>query len=267
VAFKGRRATFAERVSVCEAIEGGQSPSLVAEISGFSRSSVFAWWRTYREDGPEALRTRETPGPAARLSEQQMVDLYLELTREGRRGSSLLKLWTREMVADLIEREFEIGVSLVTATRVLERLGVSPQPLLRRAYERDPKKTQAWRDTAFPQIQAKAKTLGAAIFFVDETSIRSDYATGSRRQVWMTSAIRPRGEACFTLQQGEISAEGFVASCKSFMSYVDRPIFLIVASSDIHRTRVVNRFAVDHRRRLALLFLPRYWPELNPVYA
>ncbi len=273
VALKGRRATFAERVSACEAIERGQSPDLVAEVSGFSRSSVFAWWRTYREDGPGALQTRKTRGPAERLSEQQMVHLYLLLSAEDRRRPFLLKLWTREMVADLIDREFGITLSLVTVSRVLERMGMSPPPRLHRPYGHDPEKTQRWKEAVFSEIQTRAKAKGAAIFFADEASIRTDYdasatmvpGTGVHRSVWMTSAVSPRGEAYFTIHQGEISAEGFTAFCTSLMSRVGRPVFLILADSYIHRAELVTRFAADHRRRLTLFFLPRYSPELNLV--
>jgi transposase len=275
VALKGRRATFAERVSACEAIERGQSPDLVAEVSGFSRSSVFAWWRTYRKDGPWALQTRKTRGPVERLSEQQMVHLYLYLllSAEGRRRPFLLKLWTREMVADLIDREFGITLSLVTVSRVLERMGMAPPPRLHRPYGQDPEKTQWWKEAVFPEIRTRAKAKDAAIFFADEASIRTDYdasatmvpGTGVRRSVWMTSAVRPRREVYFTIHQGEISAEGFTAFCTGLMSHIGRPVFLILTDSYIHRAELVNRFAADHRRQLTLFFLPRYSPELNLV--
>jgi transposase len=249
MALKGRRATFAERLSACEAIKQGQSPDLVAQVSGFSRSSVFAWWRIYREQGPMALDTRKTRGPADRLSQQQMVWLYLVLATQGRRT-----LWTRELVADLIEYELGITLSLVTVSRVLERLGMSPRrPLLDRAYAHDPEKTQRWIETEYPKVRAKAK--GGAIFFVDETSIRTDYdadatvvvpGTRLRRSVWMTSAVSPRRELYFTVRQGELNAGDFAAFCGSLAASIDRPLFLIVSNSYVHRGEGLNRLAAHY---------------------
>src|SRR4051794_1212619 len=46
-------------------------------------------------------------------------------------------LWTRAAVAQLIEREFAVAVSLSTVARYLKAWGLSAQRPVRRAYERN----------------------------------------------------------------------------------------------------------------------------------
>jgi transposase len=43
MAIKGRRATYEERVSACEALESGISADEVAKVLKVSRASIFEW--------------------------------------------------------------------------------------------------------------------------------------------------------------------------------------------------------------------------------
>ena len=211
MAIRGRRSTLEERVSACEALESGISADTVAQVMGVSRSSVFSWWNTYRLQGAEALATKPTPGAKPRLDDGQMARLRGIIT--GKNPQQLdfgPALWTREIVRELISRLFGVEFSLITVGVILAKLGLSPQRPLYRAYEQDPEKVAEWKEKTFPQIQARAKKEGAAIFFADESSVRTDFhagttwapvgrtpvlhGTGKRRSISMVSAVSPRGE-------------------------------------------------------------------------
>ncbi|MGY3608799.1 MULTISPECIES: helix-turn-helix domain-containing protein [unclassified Bradyrhizobium] len=47
-------------------------------------------------------------------------------------------LWTRQIVRELVEREFGVRLSLASIGGMLARLGLSAQKPLQRAYQRDP---------------------------------------------------------------------------------------------------------------------------------
>jgi Winged helix-turn helix len=83
------------------------------------------------------------------------------------------------MIQELIFRQFGVRLSLIRVGAVLANLGLSPQRPLYRSYERDPEKVRAWKQETFPQIQARAKKEGAAIFFADEASVRTNYHAGT----------------------------------------------------------------------------------------
>lgn len=281
MAIKGRRATPEERISACEAVENGTSADIVAQVLGVARSSVFAWLKEYREHGPDALETKPTPGPKPKLDDSQMRELRRVII--GKNPQQLdfgPALWTREIVRELIIRLFGVELSLVTVGRVLANLGMSPQRPLYRAYERDPAKTREWQEETFPAIQALAKKEGAAIFFADEASVRTDYhagttwgmvghtpvvtGTGKKRSVSMVSAVSPRGELHFDVQMKGITGKDFLAFVKKLMDDTGRPVFLIMDNSRVHKSLILKEHAANSNGMLRLYFLPPYSPDLNP---
>jgi transposase len=281
MAIRGRRATFEERVSACEALEGGISADTVARVLAVSRSSVFAWWNAYRLHGADALMTKPTPGPKPRLSDGQMSQLQRIIIGQNPQQLDFgPALWTREIIRELIQRRFGIELSLVSVGNVLAKLGMSPQRPLYKAYEQDPEKVAEWKNKTFPQIQARAKKEGAAIFFADESSVRTNYHAGSTwapvgktpvvngsgktRSISMVSAVSPRGELHFEIQDEGIKAEHFLAFCKKLIADAARPVFLIMDNSQVHHAKILKEYAAQSNGMLTLFFLPPYSPELNP---
>ena len=55
-------------------------------------------------------------------------------------------LWTRSVVADLIERQFAIRLGVTAVGELLAKLVLTPQKPLQRAYQRDPAAIEAWRE-------------------------------------------------------------------------------------------------------------------------
>lgn len=281
MAIKGRRATFDERVSVCRALEKGASADLMAQALNVSRSSVFEWWKTYRLHGEDALRTKKTRGPQAKISDGQLSQLYrLIVGNDPRQLSFGLALWTRGMIQELIFRQFGIRLSLASVGNVLHKLGMSPQRPLYRAYERDPEKVEEWKNAAFPHIQARAKKEGAVIFFADESSVRTNYhagttwapvgktpvveGSGKYTSISMVSAISPRGELHFEIHDQGTKKEEFLAFCKKLVEDAGRPVFLILDNSQVHRSLILKEYAEESNGRLTIFFLPSYSPDLNP---
>jgi transposase len=281
MAIRGRRATFEERVSVCEALESGISADTVAQVMGVSRSSVFSWWNTYRLQGPEALATKPAPGRAPQLDGAQMARLRgIIIGQNPQQLDFGPALWTREIIRELISRLFGVDFSLVHVGTILAKLGLSPQRPLYRAYERDPDKVADWKEKTFPQIQAQAKKEGAVIFFADEASVRTVYhagttwapagqtpvvtATGKTRSVSMVSAVSPRGELHFQVHETGIKKEEFLEFCKTLVKDARRPVYLIVDNSQVHRSKILKEYAQQSNGMLTVFFLPPYSPDLNP---
>jgi transposase len=281
MAIKGRRATYEERVSACEALENGIPADKIAAVLKVSRSSLFEWQRAYRAQGAEALRTKKTRGPRSRLDDGQMSQLFrLVAGNDPRQLSFGLALWTRGMVQELIFRQFGVRLSLVSVGSILGKLGMSPQRPLYRACERDPEKVAEWKERTFPQIQARAKKEGAAIFFADEASVRTSYhagttwapvgktpvvsGAGSTRSISMISAISPRGEMHFRVHDSGIRQEEFLDFARMLVADTDRPVFLIMDNSQVHRAIILRTCAEQSNGMLTLFFLPPYSPDLNP---
>ena len=247
-----------------------------------SRAMLFRWQQKHDQGGPVALETKKTPGPASRLSPTQLSKLYAIITGSDPRQLEFdFGLWTRKIIRELIRREFGVKLSEVQVGRLLNKMGLSPQRPLYRAYQQDPERVEEWKKSAYPKIRKLAAEEGASIFFADEASIRTDHhagttwapvgqtpvviTTGERKSVNMVSAISPRGELRFRVQEGTMNAGKFIDFLKALLDSVPGKIFLIVDGHPVHKAKKVCEFVKEKADgRLSIFFLPPYSPDLNP---
>jgi transposase len=269
------------RFRAVERVEAGAHPEDVAEALGLARGTVYMWLAKYREGGREALRARPVPGRPAKLSGEQLRRLYaLIVGADPRQLEFEFALWTREMVRELIRREFKVALSVVSVGRLLRKLGLSPQRPLYRAYQQNPEAVERWKSEEYPAIRAQAAAEGATIYFADEAGIRSDYhagttwapvgetpvvkATGARFSVNMVSAVTAKGALRFAVYDQSFTTKTFIDFAKRLLHDTDGPVYLIVDGHPTHRAKAVKEFVASTRGRLKLFLLPGYSPELNP---
>jgi transposase len=209
MARKGRRSSNEERVDAIRLLSQGYTKAEVARIFDVTESSVYGWQKAYREGGLAALSTEIASGRKRLLSDKQMLQLSGWLRRDPANWSSILALWTRKMVRELIRRKFGVDYSEQNVGRILKMLGFSPQRPVYHALERDEEKRRVWQEEIFPAIRQRAEREGARIFFADEAGCRTDYhagttwapvgetpvvkGTGKRERIGMISAISMRG--------------------------------------------------------------------------
>ena len=117
--------------------------------------------------------------------------------------ASTFGLWTRAVVAELIERKFGIRLGLTAVGALLAKLNLTPQKPLQRAYQRDPAAIERWRRETYPAIARQAKAEGGEVFFWDESGFRADtvhghtWVSGDTRRSWHVpvngnQSVRPR---------------------------------------------------------------------------
>src|ERR1019366_10064615 len=76
-------------------------------------------------------------------------------------------LWTRAIVALLIERKFGIDLGVTCVGSLLAKLQLTPQKPLQRAYQRDPEAIALWQKQTYPALAGQAKRDGAQIPFFE----------------------------------------------------------------------------------------------------
>jgi transposase len=273
------------RLRAVEQVQAGAHPEDVAETLGLHRKTVYGWLAKFREGGRDALRAKPVPGRPPKLSGSQIARLYeMIVGSDPRQLSFAFALWTREMVRQVIRREFGVGLSVVSVGRLLRTMGLSPQRPLYRAYQQNPEAVARWKEEEFPAIRAAAKAEGATIYFADEAGVRSDYhsgttwapvgrtpvvrATGARFSLNMLSAVSAQGALRFTVHDGTVNAAVFIDFCKRLLHDTERagggPVYLVVDGHPAHRAKATTAFVAATDGRLRLFFLPGYSPELNP---
>jgi transposase len=261
---------------------GGERPSEVAKSLGFYRTSIYRWLRAHKKDGEEALRSRKAKGPTPKLNEKQKAQIAQWMVgKDPRQYGFDFGLWNRKLVGALIEEKFQVRVTLPTVGALLHSLGLTPQKPLRRAYERDEQAVEAWRQTEYPKLLARARREGAEIFFLDEAGVESDSplgrtwgkkgetpivkTSGQRQKVSVISAVNARGGFWFDVYTGKLNAERFQEFLGDFMERRPDPVFLVVDGLSVHKAKSVKRFLEEELAgRLELHFLPPYAPDLNP---
>ncbi|WP_198364118.1 winged helix-turn-helix domain-containing protein, partial [Burkholderia ubonensis] len=116
--------------------------------------------KSAREGGLRALRPGKRgrrPG-SGHLTHRQAIRIRkLIIERMPDQLSMPFHLWTRESVAQLIEREYSITVSKWTAGRYLKAWGMSAQKPVRRAYERKDEAIERWLNEDYPTVAKEAK--------------------------------------------------------------------------------------------------------------
>src|SRR5947199_7392585 len=139
----------------------GAHPEDVAVTLGLHRKTVYGWLAKYREGGTGALKAKPVPGRPAKLSGEQIARLYAKIVGvDPRQLSFAFALWTREMVRQVIRREFGVALSAVSVGRLLRSMGLSPQRPLHRAYQQNPEAVTRWKTETYPAIRAAAAEEG-----------------------------------------------------------------------------------------------------------
>jgi transposase len=269
------------RIRAVERVQAGESPEVVIQALGFTRSCIYAWLARYRTGGWGALKARALKGRPMKIQPAQMRWLYRTIT-----GKSPLQfrfefaLWTREIIRVLLREQFLLKLSLASVGRLLKQLGLTCQRPLFRAMEQDPQRVRQWLEQEYPSLREQARQAGAEIYFGDEAGVRSDChagttwgiqgktpvvrSTGQRSSVNMISAVSARGAMRFMLTKGKVNGSVFVDFLKRLMHNALRPIFLILDGGSYHRSRPVKDYVASLGGKLQLFFLPPYSPELNP---
>src|SRR5512144_1765656 len=211
------------RIRAVKQIEAGVHPEEVARAWGMARGTVYGWVAKYRQGGLGALRAKPIPGRPSKLTGQQVRCLYtLVVGVHSRQLQFDFALWTREMIRELIRREFGVSLSVVSIGRLLKKLGLSAQRPLYRAYQQNPEAVEEFKTVTYPALRAQAEADGGTIYFADEAGLRSDYhagttwapvgqtpvvtVTGTRHTINMISAVTAKGALRFAVYEGNLNA-------------------------------------------------------------
>lgn len=114
------------------------------------------------------------PGRPPKLSWPQLSRLsWLIVSQDPRQLQLGFALWTREMIREVIRREFDVALSMVSVGRLLRKLGLSPRRPLHSGYQQHPEAVERWKTEAYPAIRAEAES--AESVNLNEAPLRGFY--------------------------------------------------------------------------------------------
>src|SRR5215217_836141 len=206
-------------------------------------------------------------------------------------------LWSRAAVRELIWQRCGVRLAVRTMGTYLARWGFTAQggspprgvhrpggftaqKPLRRAYEQDPAAVRRWLRRDYPAIAARAKAEGGAIFWGDETGLRSDDVRGRgyappgrtpqvrinhrRANLGLISAVTNKGELRWMVLDGAIKAPDLLRFLARLVRDAGQKVFLILDRLPVHRSAKVRDWLVGREAEIEVFYLPGYSPELNP---
>src|SRR5665213_257477 len=252
----------------------------IAQAVGVTEVSVSHWVARARIEGELALLSRRIPGRPAELSpaQQRMIPEFLWHGAEayGFRGS----VWTCARVARVIEEEFGVAYDKSHVSRLLRRLGWTPQTPIQRASQRDEQAIEQWRAVTWPRLLREAKIERRTLVFVDEAgfyllpSVVKTYAPMAHTPVLRAKLTRdhlsvmggmtPRGRVYTLTRQESLNGSHSVEFLVHLMRVAAERLLVIWDGSPIHRRTLVREFVSDTRGKVRLEALPGYAPDLNP---
>jgi transposase len=269
------------RFRAVAAVLRGHSPETVIDILGFSRSCIYAWLDSYKAGGWEALRARPLEGRPTELdaaAQQWLKKTVLESTPLA--WGYETPLWTRAILAELLQERFEVKLSEVSVGRYLHELSLSAQVPDWKAHEQDPQAVRHFLEETFPRIVTLALKIGADIYFLDESGCRANQhqgrtwglvgqrpvveSTGQRFGLNVLSAVSPKAGLRFKVVERSIRSAEVISFLERLLKQSDRPVIVLADRHGIHFSAAVREFARPWRHRLKLYGLPSYSPECNP---
>jgi transposase len=269
------------RRSAVRLVLSGSSQKDVAAKLQVHPVTICKWMAAYEERGEDLFIAKQPPGAEPKLDERQVRVLRRIIV--GKNPDQLnfgVALWTLPIIAQLVEARFGIIVHATTISRLLHRIGITPQKPVRRAFQRDDYEVRKWVEERFPGVVREVRRKQAVLLFEDETGLHEDHAvgttwgargqtpivrtTGTRRRINVISALSPRGRLWFRCYHGTLTATRYVEFLRALLRDIRGPIVLVHDRHPAHIAAAVRRFIQENRHRLSVHELPPYAPDLNP---
>jgi transposase len=144
------------RLRAWELHQHGWTQQQIAHALGITQGAVSQWLTRARLQGVDALRDHPPPGAAPLLTTEQHAQLVALLLEGAEAFGFRGDVWTCRRVAEVIAEHFGVRYHPAHVSRLLLRLGWTPQKPLVRATQRDEAAIAAWHAERWPALKKSA---------------------------------------------------------------------------------------------------------------
>lgn len=261
----------------------GYSNKQIAKIVALDEHTVGTYIKKYRMDGIDGLGSKPITGRPTLLSKLQEDELYITIKEKtpDEVGFGPFKNWTAKLACSWVEAEFNVKFSIGGMTDLFHRIGLSntrPTYVLAKADAKE----QGQFAVEFSDV--KKKLLNNEInhiLFEDESTIRNYQAimrtwfpTGEQRiiktygkheGVKLTGVIDYESGTVYVEENEEFNAQIFIDFLENVLKrYPKGKIVMVLDNSKVHHAKLIDQF-LEGNKRLRLMFLPPYSPDLNII--
>jgi transposase len=254
----------------------------IAVALGVTEGAVSQWLAAARRGGRDAVLSHLSHcGMTPKLTPEQ-VRLIPDFLWHGAEAYGFRgEVWTCERVAGVLSEEFGVSYSKSQVSRLLKRLGWTPQVPITRAIQRDEEAIERWRTESWPLLKERARQERRALVFVDESGfyllpgVVKTYAPKGQTPVvdeWQTrdhlsvmGGVTAEGKVYSLVRPRSLNGLHGIEFLVHLGRLVGDRLLVIWDGSPIHRRAEVQAFVAEAGGKIHLEPLPPYAPDLNPV--
>jgi transposase len=253
----------------------------IATALGVTKGAVSQWLAAERADGREALLAHPRPGPRPKLAPEK-VRLIPDFLWHGPEAYGFPgEVWTCDRVAEVLWEEFDVSYSRSQVSRILKRLGWTPQIPIIRAIQRDEEAIERWRLESWPALKEKARRERRVLVFVDESGfyllpgVVKTYGPKGQTPVvdeWQTrdhlsvmGGVTLQGQVYSLVRPTSLNGLHSIEFLIHLGRLAGDRLLVIWDGSPIHRRAEVGEFVEEAGAAIHVEPLPPYAPDLNPV--
>jgi transposase len=268
------------RLRAYELSQEGWSQKDIGTALGVSKGAVSKWMKRARTGGKAALRHQPPPGAKSKLTADQLAQLPGLLAKGAEAYGYRGAVWTRARVQQVIQDVFKVSYHVDHMSYLLAKIGWTRQKPRRRASQRNQAAIKDW-ETNQSTLEKEAEEAGQTLVFGDEagfsllSGVVATYAPIGQTPVLhvplsydrlsVMGALSNTGELLTSTQDHPVKAPDLVRFLKQVLTHIPGDILFLWDGLPAHRSQPVKDFlATPAAKRLTLLQLPAYAPELNP---
>ena len=265
---------LADRIKAILSLNEGFEYSLIAKILLLDEITLRRYLKRFKQKGLPGLLEMKYSGGQTKLNLTQESELkkYLEVNTKR----------TVKEVVGYIEIKYKIKFSVIGATKLLHRLGFS--------YKKPkiiPGKADVVKQAQFVEKYTRLKeklSFNDQIYFADSThpehNTKPSYGwilkgkindkfvktnTG-RERLNLTGAISLNDKKALIISEKTINSDSIIKLFKRLLLRQPKgKIYLILDNAPYHHSKKVGFWLKSHTRRIKLIFLPSYSPNLNII--
>ncbi|WP_236794989.1 helix-turn-helix domain-containing protein [Amycolatopsis sp. GM8] len=253
------------------AVEAGGTRAEVARLLGVSRKTVGAWVSSYQRLGDDAFRPKRRgrrPGEQYALSPaQQAWTVRTIVDGSPDRHGLPHRLWNRQAIAELINREFGVLISAATISQYLSRWGLIEESRLLELMrgrvtavvprQRTPARGDEWLDDAEALWLAWTRPRRPPDAGRGPVATGQNLMTGFRDyfgDVNVLLAMSRRGMVFFQAQRGPFDADQAADFLQRLMAQFGRGLNVVVCAWPLEHYEVLGLSSHGHPGRVAFRF-------------
>lgn len=253
----------------------------IADFCGVHFTVVYKWVRLYKQNGLKALKRRKAKGAKPKLNKEDKIQIISWLKKPAMEFGFETPLWDCKRIQKIIQKKINKSISISNLWETLRRWNLTPQKPEKEALQKDPIAVKKWIGEEWPKIEKHHQRWQAILYFLDESGVSlipvlgktwapkgktpKIKVTGSKGGLCVTSAISPAGRMVFRIEKGTIHAKEHIDFLKQMMKHHPRrKIIVIEDNARPHISGKVEDFVNENKNKIAIYYLPKYSPELNP---